>query len=94
MDKFTKYALVLMAAIVAVMLVSTYVGYITFGDSIFETRYLTVIEDSAKQLGLAVGHPIELGIAGEFIGFTLAGVISGFIIGYLFTSVFGQKETN
>ena len=94
MDIFTKYALMLMAAIVAVMLVSTYVGYITFGDSIFETRYLTVIEDSAKQLGVAIGHPIELGIEGEFIGFTLAGVIAGFIIGYLIPSVFGQKETN
>ena len=52
MDKFTKYALILMVSIVAVMLVSTYVGYIMFGDSIFETRYITVIEDKAKQLGL------------------------------------------
>lgn len=94
MDKFTKYVLILMTAIIVVMLASTYVGYITFGSSIFETRYLTVIEDSAKQLGLAVGHPIELGIEGEFIGFTLAGVISGLIIGYLIPSVFSQKETD
>ena len=94
MDKFTKYALITMTGIVAVMIVSTYVGYITFGESIFETRYLTVIEDSAKQLGLAVGHPIELGIEGEFIGFTLAGVIAGFVMGYLIPSVFSQKEKN
>ena len=94
MDKFTKYALILMTAIVVAMLVSTYIGYTVFGSSIFETRYLTVIEDSAKQLGVAIGHPIELGIEGEFIGFTLAGVISGFIIGYLIPSVFGQKEKN
>jgi hypothetical protein len=94
MDTFTKYALILMTAIVAAMIVSTYVGYIVFGSSIFETRYLTVIEDSARQLGVTIGHPIELGIEGEFIGFTLAGVISGFIIGYLIPSVFGQKEKN
>jgi hypothetical protein len=94
MDKFTKYALILMTAIVALMLVSTYVGYITFGSSIFQTRYLTVIEDQAKQLGLAFGHPIELGIEGEYIGFTIAGIISGLIIGYLIPSVFSTKETN
>ena len=94
MDKFTKYALMLMTAIVALMLVSTYVGYMTFGSSIFETRYLTVIEDSAKQLGLVVGHPIELGMEGEYIGFTLAGVISGLIIGYLIPSVFSTTETD
>ena len=94
MDKFTKYALILMTAIVALMLVSTYVGYITFGSSIFQTRYLTVIEDQAKPLGLAFGHPIELGIEGEYIGFTLAGVISGLIMGYLIPSVFSPKETN
>ena len=94
MDNFTKYVLIIMTLIVAVMVVSTYVGYITFGDSIFETRYLTVIEDQARQLGLAFGHPIELGPEGEYIGFTLAGVIAGFIIGYLIPSVFGQKEKN
>ena len=92
MDKFTKYTLITMTAIVAAMLVSTYVGYTVFGSSIFETRYLTVIEDSAKQLGLVIGHPIELDIEGEFVGFTLAGVIAGFIIGYLLPSVFGQTE--
>ena len=92
MDRFTKYTLITMTAIVIAMLVTTYVGYTVFGDSVFETRYLTVIEDSAKQLGLVIGHPIELGIEGEFVGFTLAGVISGFIIGYLLPSVFGQTE--
>ena len=92
MDKFTKYALITMTAVVAAMLISTYVGFIMFGSSIFETRYLTVIEDHAKQLGLAIGHPIELGVEGEYVGFTLAGVISGFVIGYLIPSVFEQKE--
>jgi hypothetical protein len=93
MDKFTKYALILMTAIVVAMLISTYLGYLAFGSSIFETRYLTVIEDQARQLGVTIGHPIELGQEGEYIGFTLAGVVAGFIIGYLIPSVFG-KEAN
>jgi membrane protein DedA with SNARE-associated domain len=91
-DRFTKYALLTMFAIVAVLTVCTYVGYSVFGSSIFETKYLTVIEDQAKQLGLVFGHVIELGETGEYVGFTLAGVIAGFVIGYLIPLVFYQKE--
>ncbi len=93
-DKFTKYALIAMTTIVAILLVSTYVGYLVFGSSIFETKYLTVIEDQARALGLAFGHVIELGEAGEYVGFSLAGVISGFVIGYLFPTIFEQKEAS
>ncbi len=93
-DKFTKYALIVMVSIVAVMMITTYVGYSMYGESVFETRYLTVMEDQARQLGLAFGHPIELGPEGEYIGFTFAGVIAGLVIGYLIPSVFGQKEIN
>ena len=92
LDKFTKYALTIMTIIVAVLMVSTYVGYQIFGPSIFETKYLTVIEDQARQFGLAFGHVIELGEMGEYVGFTLAGVVAGFVIGYLFPSVFELKE--
>ncbi len=92
MDKFTKYTLLTMTAIVLAMLISTYVGYMIFGSSIFETRYLTVIEDQARQIGVTIGHPIELGVGGEYVGFTLAGVVAGFIIGYLFPSVFGSTN--
>ena len=92
MDKFIKYALLTMTAIVVAMLISTYVGYMIFGSSIFETRYLTVIEDQAKQIGVTIGHPIELGVEGEYVGFTLAGVIAGFIIGYLIPTVFGPTK--
>jgi cobalt/nickel transport system permease protein len=91
-DKFTKYTVAAMFIIIAGMLVSTYAGYSIYGSSIFETRYLTVIEDQARSLGLAFGHVIELGIVGEYIGFTIAGIISGFIIGYLIPSVFGARR--
>jgi phosphatidylglycerophosphate synthase len=91
MDKFTKYALITMIAIVAGLMASTYIAFLIFGSSIFETRYLVVIEEQAKQLGLAFGHVVELGEMGEYVGFTIAGAISGFIIGYLIPSVFEQK---
>jgi hypothetical protein len=91
-DRFTKYALITMFAIVATLLVCTYVGYVMFGSSIFETAYLTVIEDQARQLGLAFGHVIELGETGEYVGFAIAGIIAGFVIGYLIPIVFYQKE--
>ena len=92
LDKFTKYALVTMLAIVAGMLVSTYVGYSIYGSSIFETRYLTVIEDQARNLGLVFGHVIELGVMGEYVGFTVAGAAAGLVIGYLFPSVFSSRR--
>jgi cobalt/nickel transport system permease protein len=91
-DKFTKYALITMFAIVAGMLISTYVGYSIYGNSIFETRYITVIEEQARNLGLVFGHVIELAETGEYVGFALAGIISGFVIGYLLPSVFGRKR--
>jgi hypothetical protein len=91
MDRFTKYALITMIAAVAVIIVSTYVGVFVFGGSM-ETMYITVIEDQAKKLGLLFGHVIELGEEGEYIGFFIAGAVSGLIIGYLIPSVFGQSS--
>jgi len=92
LDKFTKYALITMFALVAGMFISTYIGFSIYGNSIFETRYITVIEDQARNLGLVFGHVIELGEIGEYMGFTIAGIVSGFVIGYLLPSVFGRKR--
>ncbi len=92
LDKFTKYALLTMTVIVIAMLISMYLGYLYFGSSIFETRYLTVIEDQARQFGLSIGHLIELGVVSEYIGFTIAGSSAGFLIGYLIPSVFGSSK--
>jgi len=91
-DRFTKYALITMFVIVVILMVSTYIGYMIFGSSIFQTAYITVIEDQARQLGLAFGHIVELGETGEYVGFTIAAVIAGFVIGYLIPLVFYQKE--
>ncbi len=93
-DKFTKYVLITMCAIVTGMLVSTYIGYFIYGSSIFETRYITVIEDQARALGLAFGHVVELGVMGEYVGFAVAGCAAGLAIGYLFPSVFNNSRRN
>jgi hypothetical protein len=57
-----------------------------------ETKYVTIIEEEAESQGLNFGHVIELGETGEYIGFTVAGAICGFIAGYLIPSVFEKKE--
>ena len=91
MDRFTKYALAVMIAAVAVIIVSTYVGVFVFGGGM-ETKYIVIIEEQAEDLGLQSSHIVELDEVGEYIGFTIAGAVSGLIIGYLIPSVFEQKH--
>jgi len=51
-----------------------------------------LIEEQAKNLGLMFGHVVELGEMGEYVGFTIAGAISGLVIGWLLPSVFGARK--
>lgn len=91
MDNFTKYALLIMVIAVAAMVIATYVGVYVYGGNM-ETKYITVIEEEAEALGLNFGHLIELGETGEYIGFTVAGALCGFIIGYIIPSVFEKEK--
>jgi hypothetical protein len=91
MDKFTKYALLVMMMAVALMLLSTYLGVYLFGGDM-ETKYLKVIEDEAERLGVKYCHLIELGEEGEYVAFSIAGAVSGFIIGYLMPSIFRTRR--
>lgn len=80
-----------MVMIVAAMIAATYIGvFIVGGD--METAYISMIEEEAEKLGLSFGHPIELDEAGEYIGFTVAGAISGFIIGYMIPVIFEKPK--
>jgi len=90
MDRFTKYALITMIAAVAIIIISTYVGVFVFGGSM-ETKYIVIIEEQAEELGLPFSHVVELGEEGEYIGFTVAGAVSGLIIGYLVPSIFERN---
>jgi ABC-type cobalt transport system substrate-binding protein len=91
MDRFTKYALLVMVMAVALMLLSTYLGVYLFGGTM-ETKYVKVIEDEAERLGVKYSHLIELRGEGEYVAFSIAGAVSGFIIGYLIPSIFGTRR--
>lgn len=91
MDKFTKYAFLVMVVIVVAMVISTYIGIFVVGGSM-ETTYISIMEEAAKELGLSYGHLIELDEVGEYIAFTIAGAVSGFVVGYLIPVVFEKPK--
>ncbi len=90
MDKFTRYVLLTMVIVLTSIVVSTYIGVYLYGGDM-ETKYLKVMEEEAERLGLKYGHLVELGEEGEYVAFSIAGAISGLIIGYLMPSIFEAK---
>lgn len=91
MDKFTKYALLIMVVAVAAMVFAAYFGVVVYGGEM-ETKYIVIIEEEAEALGLNFSHLVELGETGEYIGFSVAGALSGLVIGYLIPSVFEKEK--
>jgi ABC-type cobalt transport system substrate-binding protein len=89
-DRFTKYALLAMTVIVAVMMVSAYVGTAVLGQEMGGTD-ASVNEaagESEPVLPFTIG---PLGENGEYLGFGMAGVVGGFIVGYMIPSIFGKN---
>jgi cobalt/nickel transport system permease protein len=80
-DKFTKYALITMAVIVVIMLVSTYIG-VTFFNGEMGGTDTSVAEGTSFLTNYTMFD--------EYIVFTIGGAIGGLIVGYLLPSVFGQ----
>lgn len=91
MDRFTKYALVIMFAAVGFIILSTYIGVFVFGGDM-ATKYIVIMEEQAEEENLPVSHVIELDELGEYIGFTIAGAVGGLIVGYLIPSIFEQNH--
>jgi hypothetical protein len=88
MDKFTKYALITLFAILAIMTIGAYIGYMMGGNA--------ATDDIVNDLGGGgtVYSPFTidaLGENGEYIGFFFAGAIGGFIVGYLLPSVMNKN---
>jgi cobalt/nickel transport system permease protein len=82
-DRFTKYALITMAAIVAIMIVSTYIGVTVFHGEMGGT-------DASVAAGFSfLTNYTE---ADEYIVFTIAGAIGGLVVGYLLPAVFKQLK--
>jgi hypothetical protein len=87
-DRFTKYALITLVLIVAIMTVSAYVGFIVGGN--------VATDDKANNLagGGTSYSPFDiakLGLTGEYIGFFTAGAVGGFIVGYILPSVLNSN---
>jgi hypothetical protein len=87
MDKFAKYALIVMLAIVLIMTASAYVGYIVGGNTATDTK----VNAAAGSNGNTYYNPFTIehwGVNGEYIGFFSAGSVGGFLVGYIFPTIF------
>ena len=88
MDRFTKYALLAMVLIVAVMTVSAYVGYFVGGNAATDDQ----VNNAASGTSITVYYnPFTIehwGVHSEYVGFFLAGCVGGFLVGYIFPTVF------
>ena len=81
-DKFTKYAIITMTIIIAIMLVSTYVGVNVFGGKMGGT-------DSSVASG-GFSFLTHYTMVDEYVVFTIGGAAGGLIVGYLLPTVLGQ----
>jgi hypothetical protein len=88
MDRFTKYALVTMVLIVAIMTASAYIGYIVGGNKATDDSVNNLAGGGTTYLPFNFA---KLGYTGQYIGFFIAGAIGGFIVGYIVPSVLNSS---
>ncbi|MDD1673769.1 MAG: hypothetical protein LUP99_05110 [Methanomicrobiales archaeon] len=91
-DRFTRNAVILLILMILLIILSfgPYVGGEMKGtvESVKEK-----IPAAGGQEGMTSFPAVNtLGASGEFVCFTLAGMVSGFIIGYYWSSVFGRED--
>lgn len=94
MDKFTKYALIAMVLIVAIMMVSGYVGYRVGGNVATDSK---VNDKASGSTTTTYYNPFTIehwGVIGEYVGFFAAGCVGGFVVGYIFPTVFGSNAVS
>ena len=93
MDRFTKYALLVMVLIVAIMTVSAYVGYMVGGNGATDDY----VNNAASGTSTTVYYnPFTIehwGVNGEYVGFFSAGCLGGLVVGYLFPVVIRSSVT-
>jgi hypothetical protein len=88
MDKFNKYAIITIIAIVAVCLVMGYIGYQVGGNAATDDK----VNDKAG--GGTTYNPFTIegfGENGEYVGFCVVGCVGGFIVGYIFPTLFSNN---
>ncbi|MFQ6056344.1 MAG: hypothetical protein ACE5J9_10225 [Methanosarcinales archaeon] len=89
-DTFTRNALVIMSGILTIMIIMAYLGF-SSGAKMEGTD--AIVEENAAKLGNKnPTNLVTLDETGEYIGFTLAGVFSGLIVGYYWTELFGKRR--
>jgi hypothetical protein len=93
MDKFNKYAILTMIAIVAVMLASTYIGSVVLKAGMEGTdAQVNNSTHATSWFGLSFTAD-ALGQVGEYIGFSAAGAVGGLIVGYVYPTIFVKKAS-
>lgn len=80
-DKFTKYALLTMTVMLAIMLVFTYVGVNVFGGKMGGTD--TSVASGSSLL-------VHYSRVDQYVAFTIGGAAGGLVVGYLLPTVLGQ----
>ena len=80
-DKFTKYALVTMTILLAIMMVLTYVGVNVFGGEMGGT-------DTSVSSGTS--FLVHYSRVDQYIAFAIGGVAGGLVVGYILPTVLGQ----
>jgi hypothetical protein len=94
MDRFTKYSLLTMIVIVSIMTISAYVGAAILKGGM-EGTDATVNGMAGEHTTAWFGFEFTadaFGQMGEYVGFSLAGVAGGFIVGYCFPTIFSKKN--
>ena len=91
MDKFTKYALLAMVLIVAIMMASGYVGYKVGGNSATDDKVNNKASGSSTTVYYNPFTIEHWGVTGEYFGFCAAGCVGGFLVGYIFPTVMNGK---
>ena len=89
MDNFIRNSLILLVVCTAVMCVAAYAGYASGAgmegtDGIVEEHAASTGGIEAVEMVPNVG---AYGDMGEYVGFTLAGIIAGFIFGYFWIDI-------
>ena len=91
-DQFTKIALILMLLLTASFCIGSYIGYMSGSE--METAYVVVMEEAAAIANVKPEHIIPgiTDVLGEPVGFTIAGIVAGFVIGYCWAGIFRREE--
>lgn len=90
-DAFTKNTAVLLVVLVGIITASAYFGSQVGGLEGTDG----IVEDMAAESGQRMPvTPITLDQTGEHIGFALAGVLSGLVVGYVWPFVFYRRPQN